>query len=251
MTSEALESIINNSEFTECINEAAPYRVKIMTDIAPQMKEVQDEFLQTMIAADYKGVSKTMERLKADKSDQEAKEAYARWKKSTMNLFRATLKVIHPNEGQVPSIGMLYVAGSLLEYIGKGELVTSNENYDKDNPLKFKKFEDIVPFFNDENARGKMQQIFMDADEVQGLMCENADMIKKDIYMKLPTSVRYDKELNKKGLKEGHFQALVKHKAMGMVKDKDTFTKYIKNQVENTNNNIDREEVILGKTEQM
>ena len=183
--------------------------------------------------------------------DQEAKEAYARWKKGTMNLFRATLKVIHPNENQVPGIGMLYVAGSLLEYIGKGDLITGNENYDKDNPLKFKKFEDIVPFFKDENARGKMQQIFLDADEIQGEMCTNADMIKKEIFMKLPTSVRYDKELNKKGLKEGHFQALVKHKAMGMVKDKDTYTKYIKSQVENTNNNIDREEVILGKTEQM
>ena len=251
MTKEELDSIINNSEFTECINEAAPYRVKIIQDIGPQMKEVQDEFLQTMIAADYKGVSKIMEKLKLDKKDPEAKDLYAKWKKSTMNLFRAALKVIHPNENQVPGIGMLYVAGSLLAYIGKEDLVTSNENYDKDNPLKFKKFEDINPFFKDENAKAKMQQIFMDADEIQGEMCQNADMIKKDVYMKLPPSVRYDKELNKKGLKESHFQALVKHKAMGMIKDKDKYTKYISAQVENTNNNIDREEVILGKTEQM
>jgi len=38
---------------------------------------------------------------------------------------------------------------------------------------------------------------------------------------------------------------------MGMIKDKETYTKYISNQVDNTNNNIDREEVILGKTKQM
>ena len=128
---------------------------------------------------------------------------------------------------------------------------SQQENYDKDNPLKFKKFEDMHPFFADENVRGKMQQIFMDADEVQGEMCAEADAIKKDIFQKLPTSVRYDKDLNKKGLKEGHFQALVRTKAMSLIKDKDKYTKYVSSQVENSNNNIDREEVILGKTEQM
>lgn len=251
MTQEELESIINNPEFSECINEAAPYRVKIIQDIGPQMREVQEDFLQTMIAADHRGVSKIMERLKQDKKDAEAKEEYAKWKKSTMNLFRATLKTIHPNENQIPSIGMLYIAGSLLQYIGKEDLITSNENYDKDSPLKFKKLEDTNPFFADDNVRAKMQQIFMDADDVQTQMCENADMIKKDIFQKLPTSVRYDKELNKKGLKEGHFGALVRHKAMGMIKDKEKYTKYISAQVDSTNNNIDREEVILGKTQQM
>ena len=59
-----------------------------------------------------------------------------------------------------------------------------------------------------------------------------------------------DKDTNKKGLKEGHFQALVRHKAMGMIKDKDKFTRYINTQVDNSNNNIDREEVILEKTKQ-
>ena len=251
MTKEELESIINNPEFSECINGAAPHRVKIMQDLGPQMKEVQDDFLQTMIAADWCGIKSTMEKLKQDKTDESAKDEYARWKKKVMNMFRATLKTIHPNENQVPSIGTLYVAGSLLTYIGKEDLITGNENYDKNSPLKFRKLEDMNSFFDDENVRGKMQQIFMDADEVQGEMCENADAIKKEWFMKLPTSVRYDKELNKKGLKESHFQALVKHKAVGMVKDKDKYTKYIESQVENTNNNIDREEVILGKTQQM
>ena len=250
MTKEALDSIINNSEFSECINEAAPYRVKIIQDIGPQMKEVQDDFLQTMIAANWNNVKPIMDKLKLDKKDEGAKEEYALWKKKTMNLFRATLKTIHPNENQVPSISMLYVAGSMLEYIGRSDLITSNENYDANNPLKFKKLEAINPFFDDDNVKAKMQQIFADADDVQGQMCEAADMIKKDIYEKLPISVRYDKDMNKKGLKEGHFGALVKHKAMGIIKDKETFTKYISNQVENVNTNIDREEIVLEKTKQ-
>lgn len=251
MTQEMLDAVINNSEFTECIDEAAPYRVKIINDIAPQMKEVQDAYLKLMVEADYLGVSEITAKLKLDKKDEEAKDRYAKWKKRTMGLFRATLKTIHPNEGQVPSVGMLYVAGSLLEYIGKGDLVSGNENVDANNPLKFKKLEDLYPFFKDPDAKARMVQIFQDADEVQSEMCENADMIKKDVYEKLPVTVRYDKDLNKRGLKANHFCALVKHKAMGMIKDKDSYTKYISNQVDNTNNNIDREEVILGKTKQM
>lgn len=247
MTKETLDAIVNNAEFSECINGAAPHRVKIMQDLTPQMKEVQDDFLQTMIAADWNGIKSTMDKLKLDKKDESAKEEYAVWKKKTMNIFRSTLKTIHPNENQVPSIGMLYVAGSMLEYIDKGDLITGNENYDKSNPLTFKKLESINAFFNDANVKAKMQQIFMDADEIQGEMCENNDEIKKTWYEKLPASVKFDKDVNKKGLKENHFQALVRHKAVGMIKDKEAYTKYINNQIDNSDNNIDREEVILGK----
>lgn len=38
---------------------------------------------------------------------------------------------------------------------------------------------------------------------------------------------------------------------MGMIKDADGYTKYISQQVDNTNANIDREEIVLGKTRQM
>lgn len=245
-----LDAVINNSEFTECIDEAAPYRVKIINDITPQMKEVQDAFLHLMVEADFNGVKKIMDKLKLDKKDEEAKDRYAKWKKKTMGLFRSTLKVIHPNENQVPSVGLLYVAGSMLEYIDRGDLIVGNENVDKDNPLKFKKLDDMYSFFKDKDVKARIVQIFQDADEVQGLMYENIDKIKKDIYEKLPVTVRFDKELNKHGLKQNHFCALVKHKAMGMIKDKETYTKYISNQVDNSNNNIDREEIVLGKTKQ-
>lgn len=251
MTQEELDKILNNSEFTECIEGAAPHRVKIIQDIAPQMKEVQDDFLSTMSAADWMGVKSILEKLKVDKKDEEAKDAYVKWRKRVMNIFRATLKTIHPNENQIPSIGTLYTAGSMLTYIGKEDLIAGNENYDKNTPLKFKKLEDMNSFFDDDNVRAKMQQIFSDADEIQNELCENSDAIKKEWFSKLPLSIRFDKDINKKGLKEGHFCALVKHKAMGMIKDKDKYTKYISGQVDNVNANIDREEVILGKTQQM
>lgn len=251
MNKETLDAIVNNSEFSECINEAAPHRVKIIQDLTPQMKEVQDAYVQLLIDANYRNVKDILDKLKLDKKDETAKEDYAKWRKSAMNLFRATLKTIHPNENQIPSISLLYRAGSLLAYIEREDLILGNENYDKDNPLKFKKFDEMNPYFKNNDAKEKMKQIFADADEIQGEICQNADMIKKDIYEKLPVNVRFDKEMNKKGLKPGHFQTLVKHKAMGMIKDKDKYTKYINAQVDNSNNNIDREEVMLSKTKQM
>lgn len=251
MTQEQLTEILSDSEFNECIDNAAPYRVKIIQDISPQMKEIQEEFLHLMIEANHKNVSVILKKLEQDKKDAEAKDEYSKWKKNTMNLFRATLKTIHPNENQIPSIGMLYIAGSLLTYIEREDLILGNENVDKNNVLTFKKFEDINEFFKKQDIKDRMKQIFIDADDIQGQMCENADMIKKDIYDRLPNNIKYDKELNKGGIKQNQFCALVKHKAMGMIKDKEKYTKYISTQIENTNDTIGRETVVLGKTKQM
>lgn len=251
MTQDQLDTILSDSNFNSCIDDAAPYRVKIIQDITPQMKEIQQEYINLMIEADYHDVSSIMSKLKLDKKDEQAKAEYAKWKKDAMNLFRATLKTIHPNENQTPSIGMLYKAGSLLIYIDREDLITGNSNYDTNCPLKFKKFEDLLPFFKSPGAKARMQQLFIDADDVQGQMCQNADMIKKTIYENLPNNVKFDKELNKGGIKQNHFCALVRHKAMGMIKDKAKYTKYISAQVDNSTNAIGRETVVREKTKQM
>ena len=251
MTRDQLNDILSNSEFSECIDNAAPYRVKIIQDIGPQMKEIQDEYINLMIEANWRDVAKILEALKKDKKDADAKAAYTEWRKNTMKLFRATLKTIHPNENQTPSIGMLYIAGSLLTYIDRSDLIYDNPNVDSNNDLIFKRFEDINSFFNNADIKARMQQIFIDADDVQGQMCEAADEIKKNIYEQLPTNVKFDKELNKNGIKQNQFGTLVRHKAMSLIKDKEKYTKYISNQIDNTNIVIGREEIILGKTKQM
>lgn len=251
MTKENLADILTNPEFTACINEAAPYRVKIIQDYSPRMKELQEQFLELLEKVDFNRVSDIKAKLKLDKNDDAAKGLYIKWKKKGTNIFKATLKTIHPNENQIPSIGMLYTAGSLLKYIDKEYLILENENYDRDNPLIFKNLEDLNPAFNNEDIRAQMKQIFIDADECQGNICNSADQIKIFIFNKLPDSIKFYPKTNKKGLKASDFQKLVRHKAMGLIKDKDKYTQYINTQVENSYNNIDREEVILGKTEQM
>lgn len=250
MTQENLNSILTNSEFTKCIDEAAPFRVKIIQDISPRMKDIQKRFQELMIEADYNDVSNILAKLKLDKKDEGANSDMRIWKKELSLLFRQTLKCIHPNENQKISIGMIYVAGKLLNYIGRDDIISSVLE-DKHITINFKKLEDINSKFADENLKTKITYLFKEADECQGDMCSNADMIKKNIYDQLPDSVRYSKDKNKRGLKQTNFCSLVRHKAMGIIKDNDKYTKYIKAQVETANNNLDREEIILGKTKQM
>ena len=94
MTDELLETILNNSEFTDCINDAAPTQVKILQDYKPQMKELQARYLELMEEADYHGVSEIKQKLRLDKKDETAKIDYNSWKKKVMNEFKATLKAL-------------------------------------------------------------------------------------------------------------------------------------------------------------
>jgi len=98
LTKEAIDDIINNSEFSECINDAAPHRVKIIKDISPKMKEHQKDFIMEMTKANYDNVADINNKLKLDKKDAEANASYKQWNKKMMGIFRAILKSIHPNE---------------------------------------------------------------------------------------------------------------------------------------------------------
>lgn len=249
ITQEQIDTIINEPEFNECIDSAAPHRVKIIQDISPKMKELQQDFAQEMENAEYENIKQLRDKLKLDKKDVEATVGIKQWNKKVMNLFRATLKAIHPNENQTPSVGMIYTAGKLLNYIGRDDIV-KRVLEDKNITVSFKKLEDCYAYFSSKDARDVMVDIFQQADETQGEMCENADAI-KDKYDLLPESVRYDPKTNKHGIKLPNFCALVRHKAMGAIKDADKYTKYINAQVENSNNAIDRENIVIGKTKQM
>ena len=80
---------------------------------------------------------------------------------------------------------------------GREDLINDNPNVDSNNSLSFKKFEDVNSFFMNNSVKDRMKQIFEDADDIQGMMCENADKIKKDMFDRLPGHIRFDKNLNK------------------------------------------------------
>lgn len=249
LTKEAIDEIINNSEFSDSIKDAAPYRVKIIKDISPKMKEHQKDFVEQMVKANFDNIADINNKLKLDKKDAEANAAYKSWNKKVMNIFRAILKSIHPNENQTPSVGMIYVAGKYLNYIGRDDIVQGVME-DKNISISFKKLEDTNKYFDNDDVRAVLKDIFLQADETQGDMCQNADMI-KSMFDLVPVELRYDSKTNKQGLKLNNFCTLVRHKAMAIIKDADKYTKYINSQIENSDNNIIREQIIREKTKNL
>lgn len=252
MTEELLETILNNSEFTDCINDAAPTQVKILQDYKPQMKELQARYLELMEEADYHGVSEIKQKLRLDKKDETAKIDYNSWKKKVMNEFKATLKALEigSSADKVASVSTIYVAGRMLKYIGRTEII-NNALGDQSTTVSFTDLENMSDHFKKEDVKVQVTEIFNQAEQCQLNIVQAQNQIKFDAYEKLPSELIFDPKTNKSGLKATNFCALVRHKAMGMIKDADGYTKYISQQVDNTNANIDREEIMLGKTRQM
>lgn len=252
MTEELLETIINNSEFTACIEDAAPTQVRIIQDYKPQMKELQARYLEMMEEADYHGVQEIKQKLRLDKKDETAKIDYNSWKKKVMNEFKATMKALEigSSADKVASVSTIYVAGRMLKYIGREEII-NNALGDNSTTVSFKKLEDMSDYFKKEDTKTMLKDIFEQVEQCQQKIVQAQNSIKFDAYEKLPTELQFDPKTNKSGLKANNFCALVRHKAMGMIKDADGYTKYISQQVDNTNANIDREEIMLGKTRQM
>lgn len=252
MTEELLETIINNSEFTACIEDAAPTQVRIIQDYKPQMKELQARYLEMMEEADYHGVQEIKQKLRLDKKDETAKIDYNSWKKKVMNEFKATMKALEigSSADKVASVSTIYVAGRMLKYIGREEII-NNALGDNSTTVSFKKLEDMSDYFKKEDTKTVLKDIFEQVEQCQQKIVQAQNSIKFDAYEKLPTELQFDPKTNKSGLKANNFCALVRHKAMGMIKDADGYTKYISQQVDNTNANIDREEIMLGKTRQM
>lgn len=252
MTEELLETIINNSEFTACIEDAAPTQVRIIQDYKPQMKELQARYLEMMEEADYHGVQEIKQKLRLDKKDETAKIDYNSWKKKVMNEFKATMKALEigSSADKVASVSTIYVAGRMLKYIGREEII-NNALGDNSTTVSFKKLEDMSDYFKKEDTKTMLKDIFEQVEQCQQKIVQAQNSIKFDAYEKLPAELQFDPKTNKSGLKANNFCALVRHKAMGMIKDADGYTKYISQQVDNTNANIDREEIMLGKTRQM
>lgn len=251
MTEELLSTILSNPEFTKCIDEAVPSQVKIIQDLKPQMKELQARYLELMEEADYHGVKAIRDKLKLDKKDETARIDFNCWKKTCMNEFKATLKALEigSSADKVASVSIVYAAGRLLKYIGRQEII-NNALEDHNTTVNFKDLEDISEYFKKEDVKIQLAELFTQAEQCQQKIVQAQNSIKIDIYEKLPSELIFDSKHNKSGLKSSNFAALVRHKAMGAIKDAIGYTKYISQQVDNCNANIDREEIVLRKTKE-
>ena len=250
MNAELLSNIIENTKFGECINEAAPYRVKIVQDLQPQMKELQERYIELLEKADYRSVSNILTKLKLDKKDQDAKSEYKNWKRRCLVEFKLVLKTLDHEFDAAPSVSTVYTAGSILKFIDKQALIDQALS-DRNVVVTLPSLETMNDKFADNDLKIQIKEIFNQALECQNRIQEAQDAISIEIYEKLPSELIFDSKTNKSGLKTSNFNALVRHKAVGILKSADQYTKYLSQQVNNTNANIDREEIMLEKTKKL
>ena len=212
-----INAAIESKEFTDLIDEAAPFRVKIDTDYRREMKEVQDMYADQMFKANPK-LHSIMQKPKKNRQPDEIEYANKEIKKIRRE-FGAVKKIIHPNKGSSEEAAQKLVdriaeVAKMLKYIGKidMEAIFANAGIKVEIP----DLADENSYFGKEGSREIMADVFQQADEVQGQICQAADKVKIELYNELPDTIRFDAKDNKKGIRPAQFVKLAKTKAVAL-----------------------------------
>lgn len=247
-----IDHAVNSQEFTDKIDEAAPYRVKIDTDYRREMKEVKDLFIKEVVKSDSK-LQNILQKHKKNRSEEEVEYTKNVYKKAGRE-FQAVKKIIHPNkDGPVEAaqkiVDKVVEVAKILKYIGRDYLTTAfaNAGINIDIP----DLAEENSYFAQNGKQEIMADIFDQADEVQGQICQASDQIKITIFGELPDHVRYDKENNKNGIKKGAFQKIVKAKAIKIEKSNEKATKFKEYQVKGAEAAIIAKQIEAEKTKQV
>jgi len=244
-----IEEAVNSAEFTEKIEEAAPYRVKIDVDYRREMKEVKDLFVKEMSKSDAK-LTAIFAKDKKRREEDEVEYMKTAFKKASKE-FQAVKKIIHPNkDGPVEAaqrlVDKVIEVAKMLKYIGKDYI--TNAFSAAGIKIEIPNLEDENEYFAKEGKKEIIADIFDQADEVQGQICQASDEIKIRIFDELPDNVRFDKDSNKNGIKKGAFQKIVKAKAVKLEKSSEKATKFKEYQIKDAEAKIIAKQIEAEKT---
>ena len=93
-----------------------------------------------------------------------------------------------------------------------------------------------------------MADVFQQADEVQGQICQAADKVKIELYNELPDTIRFDAKDNKKGIRPAQFVKLAKTKAVALEKTMEQFDKFKQAQIKKNENELVAKQIEAEKT---
>lgn len=225
--SELIKVALESKEFDARIDEAVPHRIKINTELRKDMREIKDDFVDLILDTD----ERAHEILKrGNKTGDDDKQYIKDLRKAATKRFNIVRHIVHPNEGVTDPwhVNTLIEAFRLLVFAndsdGYSDYVTPLFEKLRDAGISISVNPDIAaenPRFNDK-VKGMLQSIIKDIDTVQGEICQNADMIKKNIYMQVEDEIRKSKT-NKKGISKSQFQKLVLAKANKQIQDSKRF----------------------------
>lgn len=247
-----IDAAVNSQEFTDKINEAAPYRVKIDVDYRREMKEVKDMFVIEKIKSDPK-LQIILNKKNKERLDGEIAYAKEQLKKASRE-FQAVKKIIHPNkdgpeEAARKIVDKVVEVAKILKYIGRDYITEAFANAGITIDISDLSAEN--PYFAKDGRREVMTDIFNQADEVQGQICKASDEIKIRIFDELPYHIKFNAEDNKNGIKKGAFQKIVKSKAIAMEKSSEKATKFKEYQIKNAEAAIIAKQIEAEKTKEI
>lgn len=226
---------IHSDEFKEIIKKAAPARLKIMTELTPEMKDIKEDFV-TFMNNGEKGLS-----------DEAKKENTKRFRK----LFKRLVDFHHyqggwPKPNSPAKLDTLAdnveLALKFFDYAGittfRDKLAQRGIFID-DN--KSRTLKDDYPDLTD-GTSSNLKKIFDDGSYCQGEICNSADEIKINIYGNdLPEEVKCS-SANKCGIKKGAFNKMVTAEAMKSLKTNEKMRKTLENFAATSECSIKREE---------
>lgn len=247
-----IEAAVNSKEFTDKIDEAAPFRVKIDVDYRREMKEVKDMFMNEKIKSNPK-LQAILKKKKKDMDENELSYAKEELKKASRE-FQAVKKIIHPNKGEPQEAAQKIVdrvvdVAKILKYIGRDYLTEAFAN--AGISIEIPDIGEENEYFAKEERREVLTDIFNQADEVQGQICQASDEIKIRIFGELPEHIRFDSKENKNGIKKGAFQKIVKSKAIAIEKSSEKATKFKEYQIKGAEAAIIAKQIEAEKTKQI
>lgn len=247
-----IEQAVNSQEFTDKIEEAAPFRVKIDVDYRREMKEVKDLFIDEMAKSDSK-LQTILGKNKKDRDEAEVEYVKNLYKKARKE-FQAVKKIIHPNkdgpeEAAQKLVDRVVEVAKMLKYIGKDYITAAFANAGIKIDIPDLAVEN--PYFAKEGKHEIVADIFDQADEVQGQICRASDEIKIRIFGELPDHIRFDPKENKNGIKKGAFQKIVKAKAIKIEKSGEKADKFKEYQVKGAEAAIIAKQIEAEKTKQV
>ncbi len=239
---EEIKDFVHSDEFKEIVQKATQHRLNIMTTIAPEMKDIKQEFIDYMT-----------ESSKVDKSDEVSKEDAKELKRKFGRIFKKLVDYTHYVGGyprpETPSkldvlADNVEIALKYLEFAKDQSFKTKlAERGIFIDEKKTKKLADDYPQLNPDTWEN-FKSMIDDGSECQGKICTEADKIKIDIFENdLPDEVKFSKD-NKVGLKTATFNKMVSAEAITAKVTEDKARRKLSNMSATSAYNIAREQVV-------
>ena len=248
-----IENAVNSEALSKLIDDAAPFKVKIDVDYKREEKEIRDMFIHQIVKSDHKLQEILAKKRKNWNEDETiyAKTALANAK----NKYNQVKKIIYPNNGKSPNEVVEKLVKRIVDVAGFLKFIDKNyieEEFRKHGiEVSFPTPDCENEYFKKEGIKEVIEDIFNQAGEVNNRVQEANVEIKETKYNEIPSDIRYDSQMNKKGIKVAQFSKLVKTKAVALEKSMEQYTKFKENQVKNSEANLVSKQIEVEKLKEM